>query len=140
MPRVLLAKTALDGHWRGTLLVARALRDAGFDVIMIGMARADEITRAAVDEGVDLVGLNVGGRVEIVERIVDALAAEAPGVPVFAGGVLPPWACERLQSRRIEVFPPGSSLASIVAAATRLTADGHEGARATTESEVEDGA
>jgi len=121
MTRVVLAKTGLDGHWRGTLLVAQALRDAGFEVVLLGMARADEIVRAAIDEDADLVGLNVGGRVEVVERIVDALAAEAPGVPVFAGGVLPPWVCERLGERGVESFPPGSSLASIVEAAERLT-------------------
>lgn len=124
--RVLVAKTGLDGHWRGTLLVAQALRDAGFDVVLLGMARVDEIVRSAVQEDVDLVGLNVGGRVEVVERVLDALAAEAPGVPVIAGGTLPPWACERLRARGVDVFPPGSSLESIVAAARRLTATNEE--------------
>jgi methylmalonyl-CoA mutase, C-terminal domain len=123
MPRVLLAKTGLDGHWRGPLLVAQTLRDAGFEVVLLGMARDDEIVQATVQEDVDLVGLSVGGRVEVAERVVDALADGAPGVPVFAGGVLPPWAAERLRARGIEVFPPGSSLASIVDAARRLTGD-----------------
>lgn len=121
MTRVLLAKTALDGHWRGPLLVAQTLRDAGFEVVMLGMARADEIVAAAVDEDVELVGLHVGGRVEVVERIVDGLAEAAPGVPVFVGGVVPPWARDRLEARGLEVFPPGSSLAAIVEAAQRLT-------------------
>jgi methylmalonyl-CoA mutase C-terminal domain/subunit len=89
---------------------------------MLGMAREDEIVAAAVDEDVELVGLHVGGRVEVVERIVDALAEAAPGVPVLAGGVVPPWARERLEGRGVEVFPPGSSLAAIVEAARRLTA------------------
>lgn len=119
--RVLLAKTALDGHWRGLSLVARGLRDAGFEVILAGMARDDEIARLAVDEDVDLVGLNIGGRVEVVERIVDALATAVPGVPVFAGGAVAPWMKKRLEARGIEIFPPGSSLAAIVAAAARLT-------------------
>lgn len=123
MKRVLLAKTALDGHWRGTMLVAQTLRAAGFEVVMLGMARAEEIVRAAVDEDVDLVGLNVGGRVEVVERVLDELAAARPEFPVFAGGVVPPWMCERLAARGIEVFPPGSGLRSIVEAAERLTAD-----------------
>lgn len=129
MTRVLLAKTALDGHWRGPLLVAQTLRDAGFEVVMLGMARADEIVAAAVDEDVDLVGLHVGGRVEVVERIVDGLAEAAPGVPVFAGGVVPPWARDRLEARGLEVFPPGSSLAAIVEAARRLTGVAVEGGR-----------
>lgn len=121
MSRVVIAKTGLDGHWRGTLLVSRALRDAGFEVIMLGMARGEEIVSAAVDEDADLVGLNVGGRVEVVERILDDLAVAAPGVPVFAGGVVPPWVRRRLEARGVEVYPPGSKLEAIVAAARRLT-------------------
>lgn len=121
MSRVIIAKTGLDGHWRGTLLVSRALRDAGFEVIMLGMARSEEIVSAAVDEDADLVGLNVGGRVEVVERILDDLAAAAPGVAVFAGGVVPPWVLRRLEARGVEVYPPGSKLGDIVAAARRLT-------------------
>ncbi len=121
--RILLAKTALDGHWRGLSLVARALRDAGFDVIMAGMARAEEIAQAASDEDVDLVGLNVGGRVEIVERIVEQVRANRPDMPVFAGGAIPPWVKRRLEEQGIDVYPPGSALPDIVAAAERLTAD-----------------
>lgn len=121
MSRIIIAKTGLDGHWRGTLLVSRALRDAGFEVIMLGMARGTDITSAAVEEDADLVGLNIGGRVEIVERILDELAEAAPGVPVFAGGVVPPWVRRRLESRGVEVFPPGSKLEDIVDSARRLT-------------------
>lgn len=121
MSRIIIAKTGLDGHWRGTLLVSRALSDAGFEVIMLGMARGAEVTSAAVEEDADLVGLNIGGRVEIVERILDELADAAPGVPVFAGGVVPPWVRGRLERRGVEVFPPGSKLEDIVAAARRLT-------------------
>lgn len=120
MSKVLLAKTALDGHWRGVNTVARALRDGGFEVVLAGMARHDEIAAVAVDEDVDLIGLNVGGRIEVVERIIDTLDQKAPDIPVFAGGTVPPWAVRRLQARHVEVFPPGSSLADIVEAARRL--------------------
>ena len=120
--RILLAKTALDGHWRGLSLVARALREAGFEVILLGMSVEAAIARAAVDEDVDLVGLNVGGRVEIVERIVAAVRAARPGLPVFAGGAIPPWAARRLEARGVEVYPPGTALSVVVAAAERLTA------------------
>jgi len=119
--RILLAKTALDGHWRGLTLVAVALREAGFEVILAGMAIDKAIAQTAVDEDVDLLGLNVGGRVEVVERIVDAVRANCPGLPVFAGGAIPPWAARRLEARGIEVYPPGSALSTIVAAAERLT-------------------
>jgi len=119
--RILLVKTALDGHWRGLSVVARALRDAGFHVIMGGMLTGAEIVRAAVDEDVDLVGLNVGGHVQVVERVLGELRAARPDLPVFAGGVLPPASCKRLGALGVECYPPGSSLDDIVAAARRLT-------------------
>ena len=118
--RVLLAKTSLDGHWRGVMVVARILRDAGFEVVNIGMATAEQIAAAARDEDVALVGLNVGGRVEVVERVLDRVRELAGDTPVFAGGTIPPWAAKRLTERGVEVFPPGSSSADIVAAARRL--------------------
>lgn len=119
--RILLVKTALDGHWRGLSVVARALRDGGFHVIMGGMLTAPDIVRAALDEDVDLVGLNVGGSVQVVERVVGDLRAARPGLPVFAGGAIAPANCRRLAALGVETFPPGSSLEDIVAAARRLT-------------------
>jgi methylmalonyl-CoA mutase C-terminal domain/subunit len=121
--RILLAKTGLDGHWRGISAVARALRDGGFEVVMAGMARAEEIVAMAVQEDVDLVGLNVGGRIEVVERIVAALRDSDPDRPIFVGGTLPPPALKRLAELGIRGFPPGSSLAAIVGAARELTGE-----------------
>jgi methylmalonyl-CoA mutase C-terminal domain/subunit len=119
--RILLAKTSLDGHWRGLSVVARALRDGGFHVIMGGMLTGQEIVRAAVDEDVDLVGLNVGGHVEVVVRVIGELRAARPDLPIFAGGVLPPSSCRRLGELGVDTYPPGSSLEDIVTAARRLT-------------------
>jgi methylmalonyl-CoA mutase C-terminal domain/subunit len=119
--RVLMAKTSLDGHWRGINVVSRALRDGGFEVILAGMITADTIARTAADEDVDLIGLNVGGRVEVVERILDTLEEQKVTVPVFAGGTIPHYAVERLESRGVRCFPPGSSLDDIVACARELT-------------------
>jgi methylmalonyl-CoA mutase C-terminal domain/subunit len=120
-PKVLMAKTNLDGHWRGVTVVSAALRDAGFEVIMLGSALPDEIAVAAMHEDVDLVGLNVGGRVEVVERVITRIREEAGPVPVLVGGVLPPYAVRRLTELGIECFPPGSSLDAIVSAARRLS-------------------
>jgi len=120
--RVLIAKTSLDGHWRGVHVVAQALRDGGYEVIVLGMATAEEITAAAVQEDVDIVGLNVGGHVAIVERVLDALEAAGVTAPVMAGGTLPPSARRKLEARGVACFPPGSSLDGIVAAADRLLA------------------
>ncbi len=122
--RILLAKTGLDGHWRGVTVVAGALRDAGFEVIMIGMSTVDEIVQAAIDEDVDLVGLSIGGHVEIAERAIAALREEGVDKPIFAGGVVPPWAKRRLEELGVDVHPPGSQLPDIVAAAERLTGRG----------------
>jgi methylmalonyl-CoA mutase C-terminal domain/subunit len=119
--RILLVKTALDGHWRGLSVVARALRDGGFHVIMGGMLTGPEIVRTAIDEDVDLVGLNVGGHVQVVERVVAELRAARPDLPVFAGGAIPPASCKRLAALGVETYPPGSALEEIVAAARRLT-------------------
>jgi methylmalonyl-CoA mutase C-terminal domain/subunit len=119
--RVLLAKTALDGHWRGISVVARALRDGGFQVILGGMSTGTEIVRAAIDEDVDLVGLNVGGHVEVAERIIAQLRTARSDLPIFAGGIIAPWAAKRLRALGVEVFPPGSQLDEIVDCARRLT-------------------
>src|SRR4051794_39111710 len=120
-PRVLVAKTSLDGHWRGINVVARALRDGGFEVILAGMVTGSTIVRIAADEDVDLIGLNVGGRVEVVERILDTLEESGVDVPVMAGGTIPHYAAERLTARGVACFPPGSQLEDIVTHARRLT-------------------
>lgn len=118
-----MAKTSVDGHWRGVDLVSRVLRDAGFEVVMLGMAVPEVIAVSAVQENVDLVGLNIGGRVEVAERAVAALRDAGCDAPVMAGGTIAPWARRRLEALGIEVFPPGSPTDEIVAAARRLCAD-----------------
>ncbi len=121
-PKVVVAKTGLDGHWRGVRAVARAMREAGFEVVLLGMANADQIVAAVSQEDPALLGLNVGGRVEVVERILDELDEALAGdeIPVLAGGTIPPWASERLEGRGVHCFPPGSSLDDIVGLARRL--------------------
>ncbi len=119
--RILMAKTGLDGHWRGPTVVAKALRDAGFEVIMIGMARPEEVMQASIDEDVDLVGLNIGGHVDVAVRAIGMVRESRPEVPIFVGGVVPPHAKRKLEGLGVEVYPPGSQLPDIVAAAMRLT-------------------
>lgn len=121
LARVIVAKTSLDGHWRGISVVARGLRDAGFEVILLGMATAEAISRAAIDEDADLVGLNVGGRIQVAERIIKTLRDEGYEGPIFAGGTIPPYAVKKLAESGVECFPPGSSIPDIVMAAKRLT-------------------
>ena len=118
--RILLAKTGLDGHWRGIAAVATALRDGGFEVVLLGMATSEVIVATAIEEGVDLVGLSVGGHMAVVERTIAALREAAPEVPIVVGGTLRPAALKRLDELGIRGFPPGSRLYDIVEHAKSL--------------------
>lgn len=118
--RVLIAKPGLDGHDRGAKVVARALRDAGFEVIYTGLRQTPEqVATAAVQEDVDAVGLSSlsGAHLQLFPKVVEALrAAGASDVLVFGGGVIPQEDVVRLQSEGIErIFLPGTDTREIVA-------------------------
>jgi methylmalonyl-CoA mutase C-terminal domain/subunit len=115
--KVLVAKPGLDGHDRGAHIVARGLRDAGFEVVLTGLFQTvDMIVAAAVDEDVDAVGLSIlsGAHNLLLPRIAAALERELPGVVIVAGGVIPPRDVAALNERGIsKVFGPGTTLAEI---------------------------
>lgn len=114
--KVLMVKTSLDGHWRGVAVVSVALRDAGMEVVYGGPLTAKEIAAAAVQEDVDVVGLNIGGRYGSVKETVETLRSSGLGnVLVVAGGAIPPEDIPMLKEMGIaEVFPPGSNTEAIV--------------------------
>jgi len=117
--RILVAKPGLDGHDRGAKVVARALRDAGFEVIYTGLRQTPaQIALAAVQEDVDAVGLSSlsGAHRELFPAVVAALReAGAADVLVFGGGVIPEDDVAALREQGIEkVFPPGTDTGSIV--------------------------
>ena len=117
--RILVAKPGLDGHDRGAKVVARALRDAGFEVIYTGLRKTPEqIVAAAVQEDVRAVGLSIlsGAHNTLFPEVVEGLrAADAGDVLVFAGGIVPEMDIEGLKAAGVdEVFPPGSSTAAII--------------------------
>ncbi|MFQ6001127.1 MAG: cobalamin B12-binding domain-containing protein, partial [Anaerolineae bacterium] len=91
--RILIAKPGLDGHDRGAKVVARALRDAGFEVIYTGLRQTPEmIAEAALQEDVDLVGLSIlsGAHITLFPRILKLLREKGLGdIPVLAGGIIP---------------------------------------------------
>src|SRR5205823_2039637 len=90
--RVLIAKPGLDGHDRGAKVVARALRDAGFEVIYMGLRRRpQEIAAAALQEDVDVIGLSVlsGAHVPLTRKVLAALEDEGADIPVVLGGTIP---------------------------------------------------
>jgi methylmalonyl-CoA mutase, C-terminal domain len=123
--RVLIAKPGLDGHDRGAKVVARALRDAGMEVIYAGLRQTpEEIVRAAMEEDVDLIGLSIlsGAHMALFPRVLSLLKAEKAGrIPVFAGGIIPDEDARRLKKAGIRaIFGPGTSLEEIVTTARRL--------------------
>ena len=118
--RILLAKPGLDGHDRGAKVVARALRDAGFEVIYTGLHQTPEmIASAAVQEDVDAVGLSImsGAHNTLFPAIIDELRKRgADDIVVFGGGIIPEADFERLKSAGVTgVFTPGTTLETIIA-------------------------
>jgi methylmalonyl-CoA mutase C-terminal domain/subunit len=117
--RILVAKPGLDGHDRGAKVVARALRDAGFEVIYTGLHQTPEmIARAALQEDVDAVGLSImsGAHLTLFPAVVRALAAAgAEDVRVFGGGIIPAEDVPVLEAQGVtKVFFPGARLDEIV--------------------------
>lgn len=117
--RVLIAKPGLDGHDRGAKVIARGLRDAGFEVIYTGLHRTPaQIVRAAVDEDVQVVGLSVlsGAHNHLLPAVVEGLREAGLGeVLVIAGGIIPEEDAVGLRERGVAaVFPPGTSMQSVV--------------------------
>jgi methylmalonyl-CoA mutase C-terminal domain/subunit len=117
--RILVAKPGLDGHDRGAKIVARALRDAGFEVVYTGLHQTPEmIANAAVQEDVDGVGLSImsGAHNTLFPAVIQALRAKgATDVVVFGGGIIPEDDIPALQAAGVKgVFTPGTSLAQII--------------------------
>ena len=126
--RVLIAKPGLDGHDRGAKVIARALRDAGMEVIYTGLRQTPEmITEAALQEDVDVVGLSIlsGAHMTLVPRIREVMNANELGdVPIILGGIIPEEDKPRLQEMGVAaIFGPGSSTETIAQEIRRIVAD-----------------
>ncbi|MDY6996243.1 MAG: cobalamin B12-binding domain-containing protein [Actinomycetota bacterium] len=124
--RVLVAKPGLDGHDRGAKIVARTLRDAGFEVIYTGIRqRIEDIVSIALQEDVALVGLSIlsGAHVALTTRTVDALrAADAGDIAVVVGGTIPQGDVQKLlDAGAAAVFPTGTPLEDLVRDVRELT-------------------
>jgi len=116
--RILIAKPGLDGHDRGAKIVARAMRDEGFEVIYTGLRKTpEEIVKAAVEEDVSAVGLSIlsGAHNYIFPRVIELLrAAGAEDIIVFGGGIIPDEDIPALKEAGVrEIFTPGATTASI---------------------------
>ena len=126
--RVLVAKPGLDGHDRGAKVVARALRDAGMEVIYSGLRQTpQQIAAAAVQEDVDVVGLSIlsGAHNVLVPEVLLALKERGgEGIAVVVGGIIPDKDIAPLKAKGVrDVFLPGTSTASTVDAIRRLAGE-----------------
>src|ERR687889_619436 len=117
--RVVVAKVGLDGHDRGAKIIARALRDAGMEVIYTGLHQTPEqIVETAIQEDADAVGISIlsGAHMTLVPKIVDGLRGQgADDVLVVVGGTIPNEDADELKERGVaEVFTPGAPTSEIV--------------------------
>ncbi|MEM9036799.1 MAG: cobalamin B12-binding domain-containing protein [Actinomycetota bacterium] len=121
--RVLIAKVGLDGHDRGVKVVARILRDAGFEVIYTGLFQSpDTVVSAAIDEDVDAVGLSMlsGAHEALVPLVVERLRAAGSDIPVVLGGIIPDTDVESMTEAGVaEILTPGSTAEEVVEAVRR---------------------
>lgn len=115
--RVLVAKPGLDGHDRGAKIVARGLRDQGFEVIYTGLHQTPEmVANAVIQEDVDVVGLSIlsGAHIPLVEAIMKILKAKGANKPLFVGGIIPPNDAKLLSKMGVmAVFGPGATISEI---------------------------
>ncbi|MEY2958472.1 MAG: isobutyryl-CoA mutase small subunit [Actinomycetota bacterium] len=116
--RILVAKVGLDGHDRGVKVVARILRDAGYEVIYTGLFQTPEtVAAAAVDEDVDAIGLSMlsGAHMTLAPLVVEECRKRGADIPVILGGIVPDSDLDELRARGIAtVLTPGSTAEEIV--------------------------
>jgi methylmalonyl-CoA mutase C-terminal domain/subunit len=118
--RILIAKPGLDGHDRGAKVIARALRDAGMEVIYLGLRQTPEmIVEAALQEDADAVGLSIlsGAHMTLLPRVVELLQQSGmDDVMVFAGGIIPDEDASALQELGVRgIFGPGTNTEDVIA-------------------------
>jgi len=125
--RILVAKVGLDGHDRGVKVVARILRDAGYEVIYTGLFQTPQtVAAAAVDEDVDAIGLSMlsGAHMTLAPLVVDEVRARGSEIPVVVGGIVPPQDIEELMSLGVAaVITPGATADQVVATVAGVLAE-----------------
>jgi len=117
--RILIAKPGLDGHDRGAKIIARALRDAGMEVIYTGLRQTPEqIVAAAIQEDVDAIGVSIlsGAHMTLFPRILELMHERGIGdIPLFGGGIIPDEDIPKLKAAGVdEIFTPGTPIETII--------------------------
>lgn len=125
IPRVVVAKVGLDGHDRGAKVVARALRDAGFEVIYTGLRRTpEEVVEIALQEDADVIAVSIlsGAHMTLIPRILNLLKERnADDILVIAGGTIPEDDAEALRQMGVRgVYPPGTLIETFVSDLRRM--------------------
>ncbi|WP_395153636.1 cobalamin-dependent protein [Ilumatobacter sp.] len=125
--RILVAKVGLDGHDRGVKIVARILRDAGFEVIYTGLFQTPQtVAAAAVDEDVDAIGLSMlsGAHMTLAPLVVEAVRSRGAEIPVIVGGIVPADDFAALKAAGVAaVLTPGATAAQVVEAVRNVLAE-----------------
>jgi methylmalonyl-CoA mutase C-terminal domain/subunit len=130
--RVLIAKPGLDGHDRGAKIIARALRDAGMEVIYTGLRQTPEmVAEAALHEDVDAIGLSIlsGAHMALVPRILELLREQGQAdIPLLLGGIIPDEDAKRLVDAGVTaIFGPGTNTETVIRAFEEATQNTREG-------------
>ncbi|TFF90209.1 MAG: methylmalonyl-CoA mutase [Promethearchaeota archaeon] len=117
--RVLMSKPGIDGHWRGGIVVSRALRDAGMELIFGGFQNIEQIVESAVQEDVDIIGLSIhsGAHIAYTKQLIDLLEEKGlkDNFMILIGGVIPAKDFQRLKDLGVaNVYGPGSMTSDIV--------------------------
>ncbi len=128
VPRIVVAKVGLDGHDRGAKVVARALRDAGFEVIYTGLRRTTEdVVQIALQEDADIIAISIlsGAHMTLVPKVLDLLKERgADDILVIAGGTIPDDDAEQLKAMGVKgVYPPGTLIEEFVEDIRRMLAE-----------------
>lgn len=122
--RILITRLGMDAHWRGSIVVARALRDAGMEVVYIGNQMPENIVETALQEDVDVIGLSTlsGNHEELAPEVVRLLKEKGmEDIPVVLGGTVPPDDIVKLKKAGLrEVFGPGTPLEEIISSISGL--------------------
>lgn len=125
--RILIAKVGLDGHDRGVKVVARTLRDAGFEVVYSGLFQTpDTVVAAAVDEDVDAIGLSMlsGAHLTLAPAVVERIRSAGVDIPVIVGGIVPDRDLDELMAAGVAaVLTPGATAARVVSTVSDVIAN-----------------
>ncbi len=128
--KILIAKLGLDGHDRGARIVARAFRDAGYDVVYTGIRQSPEmVVNTALQEDVSVIGISIlsGAHLVLIKKLLELMEEKNLKIPVVVGGIIPPQDIPKLKEMGVaEVFGSGTPTSKIVAFVNKILGDKYD--------------